>query len=292
MNTSALKSSRALLLIGCMALTSTPAQAQTNTVEIESSDREAVNNPDLVDLLSSRFKVVGRSYQVRAVSGGAETGSVSATRPYYAFPLAQAQGQSKPVVRATLTFDHPEISMSGPDGDEAIDPTETMAFFSIDNVSLQELRDLPGPSNSNQADINLAKRIFDDLADGTRYGYLTASPANNGQFQTITLNSDALEAINAALAAGNSDFLIGGTLASGRLPGDALPRGVQERIFRGADDSGGANFPDIKLTLTFGDQAPEPASAPVLGGLFGLSLLGTGLGGVGLAARRRKRYRA
>lgn len=289
-----LNSAIAPLLVCAAALLTTPAQAQSNLVqvEIDSTDREAVNNPELADLLSNRFKVVGRSYQVRNVNGGKERGSVAATRPYYAFPLAQAQGQTKPVVAATLTFDHPEISMSGENGDEAVDASETMGFFSVDRVSLDDLRELPGASSSNQELIDLCTEIFNDLGDGTGYGTLTASKSNNGRFQTIALNANALAAINSAIADGDGHFLIGGSLLSGRSPGNGLPRGVQERIFRGADDSGGAGFPEIKLTLSFGDQAPAPAPAPALGGIFGLSLLGTGLGGVGLAARRRKRKRS
>lgn len=278
-----------LLAFGCLALSSAPAQAQSSTVELDSTHREAVNNPDLVDLLSKRFKVVGRSYQVRAVNGGVARGSVSATRPVYGFSLDQAQGQNGKVVSATLTFKHPEISIFGPDGDEALDPTERMAFNSVEDFSLQELDNLPGPSSTDPTDIALCKRIFDDLGDGVRYGYLKASTANNGKFQTVRLNSDAVNALNAAIDSGKQEFSIGGTLISGRKPGNGLPRGVQERIFRGADDSSGAGYPEIKLTLTFAQEAPP---APALGGIFGLSLLGTGLGGVGLAARRRKRKRS
>lgn len=289
MITSANKLKSTLFVLGCLAISSGPVQAQATTVVIESTEREAINDPELVDLLSNRFKVVGRSYQVRAVNGGTERGSVSTTRPVYAFPLSSAQGQSKKVLSATLTFLHPEISISGPDGDEAIDPTETMTFKSIEKFTVSDLNSLPGPSNSNPGDLALCKRIFDDLGDGLSYGTLTASKDNNGKEQTVSLNVNAIRELNKAIAAGDDNFIIGGTLTSGREPGNGLPRGVQERIFRGSDDSGGFGYPEIKLTLTFDDPPPP---VPALGGIFGLSLLGTGLGGVGLAARRRKRKRA
>lgn len=280
-----LKSPGALALLGCVSLYAAPALAQSQVeIDIDSSDRESVNNPDILDFVENRFKIVGGSYQVRAVNGTSQQGAVQASRPYFAFPLSGARGQSKPLVGATLTFDHPTNSVSGTD-----DPTETMALFAVEDVSLQDLRRLPGPATSSASDLALARRIFDDLGSGNRFGYLTASAQNNGKLQTIRLNSNAVKAISDAIAAGESDFIIGGALASGRLPGDTMTRGKVERIFQGSDTSAGADFPPTKLTLIFADEPLEPAAAPVLGGLFGLGLLGTGLGGVGLAARRRKR---
>lgn len=281
------------------ALLSTPgsvARAQSETVvAIDSTDREALNSPLVVSIASGRFKVVGRSYQVRAISQGEEAGSVAATRPYYIFPLNSARGQAGRVIKATLTFKHPDGSMSGPDDDEALDPTETMTFYPIDRFSTQELRDLrepwvPGtqqPATPTQAQLDDLGLIFDDLGDGPSYGTLTASPADNGTTQTVSLNSSAVRALNQAIANRDADFKIGGDLSSGRRPGEGHARGVQERIFRGADDSGGAGFPEIRLTLTFSDA---PAPAPLLGlGLIGPALLGLGLGGLGVASRRRKK---
>lgn len=274
------------------ASASLSAQAQENevtVVELESETREAINNPDLVQFLSGRFKVVGRSYQVRAVNGGVARGSVSATRPVYSFLLNGAAGQGSEVVQASLTFQHPEISIFGPDGDEALDASETMAFFSVEETTSSDINRLPGPSNSVASDIALATKIFDDLGDGTEYGTLTASKAQNGTTQTVFLNAQAVAAINAAISNGQQEFLIGGSLTSGRTPGNGLPQGVQERIFRGADDSGDFGYPEIKLRLSFGGPLPKPAPAPALGGVLGLSLLGTGLGGAGIFGMRRRR---
>lgn len=271
------------------------AQAGADLV-IESEDREAVNAPEAVPFLSNRFKVVGRSYQCRTINDGKERGSVPGTRPYYSFPLAQLRGPSGgSVSAATLTFLHPQISFFGPENDEAVDSSETMTFFPVERFDVDGLRALPGrpaafPGLATQAELSQLQAIFDDLGDGTPLGTLTATTANNGKLQTISLNSAGVRALNAAINnPDQSHFIVGADLTSGRGPGEGLPRGFQERIFRGADDSGGAGYPEIKLGITFGEP-PAPAPA-ISGGILGLGLLGTGLGGLGVAGLRRRKRR-
>lgn len=292
MNTATRTLTNTLLAIGCLTFTATSAHAQDDVVqvEIESTQREAINNPDLLQFLNRQFKVPGRSYQVRDLNRGPDQDTIAATRPVFVFPMGQAQGQSnKTVVAATLTFLHPQNSFSGKNGNPPPDDAETMEFKSVDNFTADELIALPGDATSSARDLELAQRIFDDLGDGRGYGRLTASSANNGQTQTISLNASALSALNLAIATGKQDFIIGGTLITGRKAGSGLTQGTVERIFRGSDDSAGAGFPEIKLTLSF---AEPDVPAPALGGVFGLSMLATGLGGVGLATRRRKRKSA
>lgn len=263
------------------------AQQGTRTVVINHSDREALNAPDAVSLASNQFRVVGSSYQVRAVSNG--QASLPATRPFFIFPLGSA-GRGT-VVSAKLRFEHPQISYV-----DSPDPTETMTFFSIDRFSNNELRAVqtplrPGTSTPatpfSRADLDNLGAVFDDLGDGTIYGTLTSSAADNGTFQTATLNANARQAISAALAAGRSEFALGGDLTSRNTSSNPHPRGTQERIFRGADGSGSNPPAPTQLILEIRDGGAAPA--PVLGGgLFGVAMLGTGLAGLGLGRRRRR----
>lgn len=291
----------ALALTGALLLPVAPlAQAQSNSeVVLESVDRESVNNPKILSFVANRFKIVGNSYLVRTVSAGPAAGSVPASRPYYTFKIEDAGGQQKPLVKATLTFFHSTTSVDPVSAATGIeDSSETMTFYSVDNFKANQLRDLREPLKPgtevpatpfSQAALDNLGAIFADLGDGTVYGTLTASTANNGKFQTITLNEDAIRDLRRALDNGDKNFVIGGDLTSRRAPGNGLRRGVQERIFRAGDNTGETPTPQIKLTLTFGDEE-APSVAPALGGLFGLGFLGTGLGGVGLLGlRRRKR---
>lgn len=276
-------------LCGALAslfLAGAQAQAQS-TIVINHSDREAVNNPEYLGNLSGRFKVVGGSYQARAWTNldGLQD---AATRPYFIFPLGSIPSGTT-ISEIKLRIFHPTRSYDSPD------PTEDLTFFSIDRATVSQLRALKEPTLPNgdpdtPSASQLAElgRIFKDLGDGTNYGKLVGSPAKNGKYQTVTLNQNAVDDLNRAIREGKSEFALGGDITS-IIKGQVFPQiGQTQRIFKASDGSAGTPKPPTNMILTVEGGGSTPA--PVLGGAFGVILLGTGLGGVGLRSRRRRRH--
>lgn len=271
-----------------LLLAGAQAQAQS-TIVLNHSDREAVNNPEYLGNLAGRFKVVGGSYQARAWTN-LEGLQDSATRPYFIFPLATIPSGTT-VSEIKLRIFHPTRSYDSPD------PTEDLTFFSIDRATVSQMRALKEPTLPNgDADTPSASqlaelgRIFKDLGDGTNYGKLVGSPANNGKYQTVTLNQNAVDDLNRAIREGKTEFALGGDITS-ITRGQVFPqRGQSQRIFRASgDSSAGTPKPPTNMILTVEGGGSGSTPAPVLGGAFGVILLGTGLGGVGLRSRRRRR---
>ena len=98
--------------------------------------------------------------------------------------------------------------------------------------------------------------IFDDLADGTSYGSVVASPADIGGTITVNLNAAALSDLNAATGL----FAFGGALTS------LGQQGAIEGLFVGSDS---LTPPTTALTLTTGQvSVPEPSAIGALGALL------------------------
>lgn len=262
-------------------------------MDIDHSDRDAVNRSLIVPIASDRFTIGNGSHQVRAVSAG--DASIPATRSYYTFPLQSATGVSGRVVRAKISFFHPSRSFDSPQS------SETVSLFAVDCFTPQQLQKLKTPARGNPpreftaAELNHLDAIFDDLGNGALYGEMTVTPAINGTWQEVVLNEDALCRINDALSRGAQAFSIGGDLTSPNTVAGLVPRGTQERIFRG---SGGADSQPTRLQLVFDDSLPAPEAcestfecpatvAPVTHGPLAIFLLSFGLAAIGVFAGGR-----
>lgn len=273
--------------------TSTAVGATVAPVTLNSSDHAAVNRSIVLRFASEQFKVLGGSYQVRAVSDGRTSRPV--TRPYFTFPLQSETPVSGRVVAATVSFFHPSVSLDSPD------PTETMSLFSVDCFTPKQLFDLETPASKEFTTQELEEldAIFDDLGDGVAYGELTASSANNGSWQEVPLNQDAICQINDALARGAEEFSIGGSLTSiNNSTSSPYPVATLERIFRGSD---GLDSSPARLRLLFDDQLPPPEQcattlrcdsgvAPIIHGPFTPLLLVSGLGMIGVFGQGRRKW--
>ena len=145
-------------------------------------------------------------------------------------------GAGKQFVAATLTIPTNAISTS--------DPSETATFFDVSTAA-----STLSASHSSGDSAGLA--AYADLGSGTIFGsrvYFLSDPPGSS---TITLNSAALDAMNAAVP--GSSFSIGGAVTSL----DAIDN--IEIIYVGA---AGPSFPQLALTT---GPAPEPGSAVMLG---------------------------
>ena len=102
---------------------------------------------------------------------------------------------------------------------------------------------------------------YNDLADGTFYGSIDVTAADNGEFVEVVLNSDAIAALNSTGAL----FAFGGNITTINHPID-----VQESVFWFSHQS-----PDVQLVVTF---VPAPGAIALLAPL-----------GLGALGRRRRR---
>ena len=139
------------------------------------------------------------------------------------------------------------------------DASETYAVFDVST-------DIPSLLNGTGG-----VSAFDDLGDGTMYGSVAMSAADNGTFVEITLNGDALTALNSAAGL----FAFGGAVTT-------LSGAEREFVFGFSGFSGDPADGDTQIVLDTVNPVPEPGT---------LILLGSGFAGIFLAryARRRKR---
>jgi hypothetical protein len=144
-------------------------------------------------------------------------------------------GAGQKFVAATLTIPTNTVSTS--------DPSETATFFDV-STSASTLN----ASHSSGDSAGLA--AYNDLGSGTIFGSQVYFPSDPPGSSIITLNSAALDAMNAAVP--GSSFSIGGAVTSL----DAVDN--IEIIYTGAVG------PFHQLALTTG-PAPEPGSAVMLG---------------------------
>ncbi|MEM6688617.1 MAG: PEP-CTERM sorting domain-containing protein [Planctomycetota bacterium] len=176
-------------------------------------------------------------------------------RNFHVFDLQNIAGT---VTGAKIELFHP-TGGAGATSFESFDPTETIGFFNVESTSA----DIFGLAS----DQTLLGTIFNDLGTGTSLGTMTSSAANEGDFQSATLNAAALSEIQDAIDSG-SEFLIGGALltfnpdATAIVPPNVSPIGsANERVFRGA---GNGIQPAARLVLNGVTAIPEPGSLSAL----------------------------
>lgn len=275
-----------IALAGGLALSApNSAQAATQDITIDHNDRQSLFAPGAVRYVGNQFKVPGNSYYVAAINSGGF--SRPANRPYFIFDLSSSSAISGRIVGAKIRFFHPSDSYDGNP-----DPSETMTLHAVDNHSADDLRNLKTPTDPNTgaprvatpAELGVLGAMFADLGDGAEYGDLVSSSANQGSYQELDLNAAALADLNTARDAGK-EWAVGGNLSTLNLSTtNPHPVRTEEFIFKNSQDTAQGPQPVTQLVLTISDDATP---APVLGGLFGSSLLGLGL--AGLATRRRFR---
>jgi subtilisin family serine protease len=117
-------------------------------------------------------------------------------RDFFVFDLS---GVAQQIAAAELRVFNPYDGFFSPD------PTETYSLF-----------DVSTPLGSLEASGGGQTAIFNDLGTGTNYGSQVVSPADNGQFVSVSLNSAGLAALNASLG---GQTALGGALTS--LSGEA-----------------------------------------------------------------------
>jgi hypothetical protein len=170
-------------------------------------------------------------------------------RNWFAFSTS---GLSEAVTGATLVFRSGNGSWQG-------DATETIEVYDVTTSSASVVASSAASSAGGLA-------TYADLGSGTFFGSVTTSGSFDVSMPEIrvTLNSDAIAAINAARTGADTNFLVGGLLAS--------------------DDGGdwifssSSGVPAATLELTTA-AVPLPA---------GLPLLAAGLGALAFLRRRRR----
>jgi len=174
------------------------------------------------------------NYVVGVVSFG---GTSTEHRNWFLFDLS---GVDETVTSASLNIYNPTSDVDIVDGFNSIDRTETYSLFSYES-SITDLSD------------ELGLGSYDDLGDGTLFGSVTVSDADNGTVISIALNGDAIDAINSA----TGPFVFGGALTS--LSGQT---DFSELLF-------GGTFPEFtrELVLT---TVPVPAAIWLFASACGL----------------------
>jgi hypothetical protein len=164
--------------------------------------------------------------------GDTETTAVLRNFATFTLPTLNAQFN---FVSATVTITNGTTSTS--------DPSETATFFDVSTSPATLSSGFSSGSSTGQA-------VYNDLGTGATYGSQVYFPSDSSTgTKTITLNSAALDAMNAARG---STFSIGGAVTSLDATDNI------ELIYIGP------STPAFQLALTTG-PAPEPSSAAVLG---------------------------
>lgn len=166
-------------------------------------------------------------------------------RDFFVFDLS---GVAQQIAAAELRVFNPYDGFFSPD------PTETYSLF-----------DVSTPLGSLEASGGGQTDIFNDLGTGTNYGSQVVSPADNGQFVSVSLNSAGLAALNASLG---GQTALGGALTS-------LSGAADQYLF-------GYSGPDYsrQLVITLADPADWYSFTAVAGSTIVLNTAtpGDGLG--------------
>ena len=175
---------------------------------------------------------------------GFDQGGAREYRGYFEFDLTGISATM--IYGATLSILEPNNPGGGWAG------TLSTLTLAVDGYT-GALNQLGGPSS------------FTGLGNGTVFGTVDTTVADNGQKLNITLNAAGIAALTAAEG---GKFAFGGFLTGAANTGN-------NTIFQWSGYAQGQAADAITLTL---DTVPEPAS---------LAVLGAGLGGLGMARRRR-----
>lgn len=165
------------------------------------------------------------------------------------FLIFDLSGLSGTLLSAVLEIDFFRVATS-----------EASEFVTAIQISDANVATLLGASGSAS--------IYNDLGAGINLGYPAATPAENGSTKSFALTAPWLSAVSGAFG---GDFGVGFALAS--FSGGGAPSG--EGLFAASSRD------PVRLTLEFGE-----ADAAVPGPLPAVLLL-TGLGALGVAARRK-----
>ena len=146
---------------------------------------------------------------------------------YRNFSVFNTSGIDGTVISATLRMYNLGQAAEGEvNGYRSPDSTETYALYEVES-------DLTGLQNGT-----LGVNGFTDLGDGTFFGDVIVSAADNGQFVEIELNTDAIAAINAA----NGEIAFGGAVTT-----LSTPLEFREFIFGTSHER-----PDVELVVAIG----------------------------------------
>lgn len=265
-------------VVGLVLCTSMLSIAQAATIDLFAGgeNRGSYNTPEL--LPSDNWKITGGGYQLRSIyadptfTGTGATVAVAGASSYHLFDIpALAAGEFFDSVSFSVW--HPANSFVTVGFDFPNGASETARLWSIDSTDFNVLRTPAGDAGLQGQGIAVLAAINTDLSTGTEYGSITVTAAQNSTSQTISLNADALAALNLIGQSGGGEWGFG--MAMDLDLGYTLPAGEffgYKRILRG---SSFAN-PDGQLTMSV---VPVPAA---------VWLFGSGLIGLVAIARRRQ----
>ena len=206
--------SRVLLLavVGCLAVTA-PALAVPShamfafTNVVSPGDVELVvtgtNGTTVLNAIDSGwFSELGNhiasndNYIVGVCGDDACNGDSLNRNDYFVFDLGSENlGASSAVLRLM----NPPNAVNAQNGYISTNPSELYQVFDVSTNPVDLMADQSGETG-----------IFDDLGSGVSFGNRLVSAADNGTFVEITLNSDAIAALNSS----TGNWAIGGTLTA------------------------------------------------------------------------------
>lgn len=162
-------------------------------------------------------------------------------RNFSAFDLSQLD---QPIMTATLMLFNLDGTMGSGDGFSSDDPFETYSLFEFTSDIDQLLNGSGGIS------------AFNELGSGLGFGSYDISVKDNGTFVEVTLNADAIQAINniAFQDSGDQRIVFGGAITT-------LDFKNNEYAFAFSHE-----MPDVRLVVT---SVPEPSSTLAIWILFG-----------------------